>query len=74
MLLGIRFGFDGGERSVSTLAAIRRELARGPLVYRYSGAEREEGAFLACSYWMVEAHAVLGEVDQARELMREVLA
>lgn len=23
---------------------------------------------------MVEAHAVLGEVDQARELMREVLA
>ncbi|WP_295516649.1 hypothetical protein [uncultured Pseudomonas sp.] len=40
----------------------------------YAGAEREEGAFLACFYWMVEAHAVLGEVDQARELMCEVLA
>lgn len=74
LLLGIRFGFDGGERSISTLAAIRRELAHGPLVYRYSGADQEEGAFLACSYWMVEAHAVLGEADQARELMREVLA
>jgi GH15 family glucan-1,4-alpha-glucosidase len=54
----------------STVDAIRRELsAGGPLLYRYTGVEGDEGAFVACSFWLVEAMAHLGRVDEAREVM-----
>jgi GH15 family glucan-1,4-alpha-glucosidase len=61
-------------RVEATLEAIRGELARGALLYRYSGQETEEGAFVACSFWLVEALARLGRVDEAAELMEETLA
>ncbi|MEO6882005.1 MAG: hypothetical protein ABI181_13810, partial [Mycobacteriaceae bacterium] len=41
----------------------------GPLVYRYSGMADEESAFIACSYWLVEAYARCGRAQEARELM-----
>ncbi len=50
------------------------ELCRGPLVYRYSGADREEGAFLACSFWLVEALRSLGHAAEARRTMDDLLA
>jgi GH15 family glucan-1,4-alpha-glucosidase len=56
-----------------TRQAIELELAVGPLVYRYSGAALEEGAFVACSCWLVEAYAFLGEVDRAEEKLGELL-
>ena len=81
MALAVRFGFDGRERLSSTLDAIRKELgcgphrwSRGPWLHRYSGAEREEGAFLACTFWLVEAYAELGRQGDAEALMDEALA
>jgi GH15 family glucan-1,4-alpha-glucosidase len=73
-LLAGRTGFDRGERLAGTVAAVRRELAEGPLVYRYTGMREEEGAFLACSFWLVEALADLGHRDEAGTLMTDVLA
>ena len=65
LALAVRFGFDGKERLRSTMDAIDRELGAGPFHYRYSGAREEEGCFLACSFWMAEARAVLGERERA---------
>jgi GH15 family glucan-1,4-alpha-glucosidase len=68
------YGDVNRERVAATAEAIRRELGRGALLYRYSGQETEEGAFVACSFWLVEALARLGRLDEAGELMEEVLA
>ena len=59
-------------RIVATIEAIRRELARGPLVYRYTGEDGlpgREGVFLACSFWLVEALALAGRGDEAARTM-----
>ena len=72
-----RMGFldVSGEKFQSTVDAIREELDAGEgLLYRYSGQQRIEGAFVACSFWLVEALARAGRVDEARKTMREVLA
>jgi GH15 family glucan-1,4-alpha-glucosidase len=72
-----RMGFldVAGERFRSIVDAIREELDAGEgLLYRYSGQQRTEGAFVACSFWLVEALARAGRVDEARETMRRVLA
>jgi GH15 family glucan-1,4-alpha-glucosidase len=74
LLLAARFGFDRDDRLRSTRHAIERELAVGPLVYRYSGVSEEEGAFVACSCWLVEAYAFLGGVDRAEDMLGELLA
>jgi GH15 family glucan-1,4-alpha-glucosidase len=42
-------------------------------VYRYSGASDEDGAFIACSCWLVEAYAFLGEVERAEEMLTQLL-
>jgi len=68
------YGDVNRDRVAATVDAIRRELARGALVYRYSGQDTEEGAFVACSFWLVEALARLDRVDEAAELMEEALA
>lgn len=58
----------------TTIEAIRRELAAGgPLLYRYSGMEDEEGAFVACSFWLIEALVHSGRVDEALPLMEQMV-
>jgi len=76
ILLGARFGYfeAGDERFLATIEAIRRELAVGPFLYRTTGLRGEEGCFLACSFWLVDAYARMGLLDDARELMEELLA
>jgi len=74
-LLGYGTGHD--ERLRRTVEHVRRELGEGPLVYRYRGEDGlpgREGAFLACSFWLVDALASLGEVSQAAELMEQLVA
>jgi GH15 family glucan-1,4-alpha-glucosidase len=58
VLLAARRGFGDprGPRMTATIDAIRSELhAGGTLFYRYSRMREQENAFLACSFWMVEA-------------------
>jgi GH15 family glucan-1,4-alpha-glucosidase len=78
LLLGVLFGFADprGPRARGTIDTIRRELGRGPFLYRYSGEDGlpgEEGAFLTCSFWLVDALARSGQVGEAAELMDELL-
>jgi GH15 family glucan-1,4-alpha-glucosidase len=79
LLLGViaRYEDPSAPRLVGTVDAIRRELARGPLVHRYLGNDGlpgEEGAFLACSFWLVEAYARQGRLAEATALMDELIA
>jgi GH15 family glucan-1,4-alpha-glucosidase len=60
-----------------TVHAIRAGLgASGPLVYRYppgeDGLAGTEGAFLPCSFWLVQALAGIGEVDEAERLFLDL--
>lgn len=73
MLLTTRFGFEHDDRLLRTRAAIERELAVGPLVYRYSGMQAEEGAFLACSAWLVEAYSFLGQREEAGKRLSDLM-
>lgn len=62
------------ERMKSTYDALVKELGHGtPMLYRYSDVEREESTFVACSFWLVEAWARLGERQKAREYMNQIL-
>ncbi|HTL61735.1 MAG TPA: glycoside hydrolase family 15 protein [Nitrospira sp.] len=67
-------GFIDGRdpRMTSTISTIQRWLTRGPLVYRYVAEQetgREEGAFLPCSFWLVEALAAGGRLEEAEDLL-----
>ena len=69
------------ERVIGTVEAIERELTRDGLVYRYStksgsvdGLSGTEGTFLPCSFWLVDALAMIGRVDDARELFERLLS
>ncbi|NUT57154.1 MAG: glycoside hydrolase family 15 protein, partial [Thermoleophilia bacterium] len=61
-------------RFLATAARIRDELARGPHLYRFTGAEEIEGAFVTCSFWLVDALARAGRRDEAEQLMDELVA
>jgi GH15 family glucan-1,4-alpha-glucosidase len=68
-------GFEAGPRLAATVDAVRRELADGPLVHRHHGEDGmpgEEGAFVACSFWLADALARIGRVPEAVELMDEL--
>jgi GH15 family glucan-1,4-alpha-glucosidase len=60
---------------MQTIDAIADALGNGPFVHRYSGHDGlrgAEGAFLACSFWLVEALARSGRVERASALMSEL--
>jgi GH15 family glucan-1,4-alpha-glucosidase len=76
VLLAGRMGFlpGGDPRFILTIDAIRRELADGPLLYRYTGSRQQEGAFLACSFWLVDALVRAGRRDEAQEIWAGTVA
>lgn len=76
VLLAARRGYlDGSSpRLNATIDAIRDELDAGDgLLFRYSGMQEQENAFLACSFWMVEALACAGRLDEADALMEQLV-
>jgi GH15 family glucan-1,4-alpha-glucosidase len=65
-------------RVSGTIDAIRAELgAGGPFLYRYppgrDGLPGAEGAFLPCSFWLVQALASTGRVAEAVHLFKTLL-
>ncbi|MGZ7079114.1 MAG: glycoside hydrolase family 15 protein [Thermoanaerobaculia bacterium] len=80
VLYASRVGFlpPDDPRVLSTIDAIRKRLGRDELLYRYDIETRDglppgEGAFLACSFWMVEALALAGRDDEAGEIFEKLL-
>ena len=81
VLLAAIFGFLPGEdeRLRTTVDAIADELSDDGFVLRYrteetdDGLSGEEGTFLICSFWLVSALAIVGELQRARDLMERLL-
>ena len=66
-------------RIAGTVEAIRRELVDDGLVRRYSpegnvdGLDSDEGAFLACSFWLADNLAMSGRREEAEEIYERLL-
>lgn len=69
-------------RVIGTIDAIKRELTTDGFVLRYptsecndiDGLPGAEGVFLACSFWLAEALALIGRKHEAMELFERLLA
>jgi GH15 family glucan-1,4-alpha-glucosidase len=80
-LLAALFGFLPGddERLKASVLAIANELTEDGFVLRYKTGETDdglsgkEGTFLICSFWLVSALAIVGELQMARDLMERLL-
>jgi GH15 family glucan-1,4-alpha-glucosidase len=80
-LLAAPFDFleRGDERLRNTVLTIADELTENGFVLRYrtdetdDGLSGKEGTFLICSFWLVSALAIIGELQQARDLMERLL-
>jgi GH15 family glucan-1,4-alpha-glucosidase len=65
-------------RVAGTVAAIERTLTVDGLVQRYNTTETDdglppgEGAFLACSFWLVDAYVMLGRLEDAARLFERL--
>jgi GH15 family glucan-1,4-alpha-glucosidase len=76
-LVGFLPGDD--ERVTGTIDAVWKELGRDGFVSRYSTADTDdgltgdEGQFLACSFWLVNALARNGRVAEARQLFERLI-
>jgi alpha,alpha-trehalase len=74
-----RFLPPDDERLHATVLAIADELTDHGFVLRYrtqetdDGLSGEEGTFLICSFWLVSALAIVGELQRARDLMERLL-
>ncbi|WP_326696823.1 glycoside hydrolase family 15 protein [Streptomyces sp. NBC_01754] len=82
VLLIVRTGFlpTDDPRVVGTVDAVRAELASDGLVRRYStegssvdGLPGEEGTFVVCSFWLVDALLRTGRQEEAEELFEKLL-
>lgn len=76
VLLGVFMGYEPSspERWHGTLAAIDRELGAGPYLYRTSELRGQEMTFLPCAFWRAHALVRLGRLDDARDLLDQLIA
>ncbi|MEP6836170.1 MAG: glycoside hydrolase family 15 protein [Gemmatimonas sp.] len=78
LLLLHEVGFVKGNdpRFVGTVEAIERELLKGDYVFRYFDEDdfgAPSNAFLVCTFWYVQALAVIGRRDEARKIFEKLL-
>ena len=82
LLLLPRLGFlpYDDERILGTIRAVEQDLLEDGFVLRYrtaagvDGLAGTEGAFLACSFWLVDALHATGRTEDARALFERLLA
>ena len=82
LLLMPLFGFlpPDDPRIVATVHAIADELTVDGLVLRYlvketdDGLSGEEGSFTICSFWLVSALVMIGELARARQLCEKLIS
>jgi GH15 family glucan-1,4-alpha-glucosidase len=65
-------------RMASTVDRVAEVLGTGGLVHRYSEAAEDgltgsEGAFLMCSFWLVDCYALMGRREEARALLDHLI-
>jgi len=63
-------------RVLRTISAVESALGKGPFLHRYAGDDGlpgPEGAFLLCSFWLVESLAKCGQMDRALAHWRALL-
>lgn len=80
-LLAAIFGFLPGHdaRLRATVLAVAEELTEEGFVLRYrtdktdDGLSGKEGTFVICSFWLVSALAIVGEMERARTLMERLV-
>jgi GH15 family glucan-1,4-alpha-glucosidase len=73
-MVGLPIGDDVLAR---TLDAVAARLGDGPLVWRYrndDGLPGEEGSFLVCAFWLVDALLALDRAEEARARFEALLA
>ncbi len=72
------FGFLPAEdsRMQGTVKAIERTLSKDGLLLRNLPNSRKDkqGAFIACSFWLVEVYAMMGRMEDAKKLFEKVLS
>jgi GH15 family glucan-1,4-alpha-glucosidase len=73
-----RIGFlpPKDQRVQSTIAQIQQRLTHDGLVYRYrteDGLAGGEGTFTLCTFWLVDALALSGRLDEARALFERTM-
>jgi alpha,alpha-trehalase len=67
------------ERLRNTVNAIANDLTEHGFVLRYrtdetdDGMSGKEGSFIICSFWLVSALAMIGEIDRGRDMMERLL-
>jgi GH15 family glucan-1,4-alpha-glucosidase len=83
LMPGVGFLPADDPRVVGTVEAVQRELVQDGFLMRYGGGGRDqsdvdglpgsEGAFLACSFWLVDALSQLGRHDEATAMYERLL-
>jgi GH15 family glucan-1,4-alpha-glucosidase len=67
-------------RMLATIDTIMRELSRGGLIRRYrpsmvdDGLPGDEGEFVACSFWLVDALVLAGRASEAERLFEHLVS
>jgi GH15 family glucan-1,4-alpha-glucosidase len=67
-------------RIKGTIEAVEKRLFVDGFLLRYDtdtsddGLPAGEGAFLACTFWLADAYALMGRLDDARELFERLLS
>jgi GH15 family glucan-1,4-alpha-glucosidase len=77
----VQLGFlpHGDRRLRSTIDAVDAGLSTGPLVFRYrpentdDGFSSPEGSFIICAFWLADALALVGDLEQAERRFERLL-